>query len=74
MIRHALAISKIEDKSQAIMIGDRNYDILGAKENGLDSMGVLFGFGDYEEFVRFVCGVLLFDYIAENIQDILKYV
>lgn len=69
VIRHALAISKIEDKSQAIMIGDRNYDILGAKENGLDSMGVLFGFGDYEELSN--AGA---DYIAENIQDILKYV
>ena len=69
VIRHALAISKIEDKSQAIMIGDRNYDILGAKENGLDSMGILFGFGDYEELSN--AGA---DYIAENIQDILKYV
>ena len=69
VIRYALEISGIEDKSQAIMIGDRHYDILGAKEHGLDSMGVLFGFGDYEELTK--AGA---DYIVENVEDILKYV
>ena len=69
VIRHAIRISGIEDKSQAIMIGDRNYDILGAKENGLESMGVLFGFGDYEELSK--AGA---DYIVEKVEDILKYV
>lgn len=68
VIRHALEISGIKDKSEAIMIGDRKYDILGAKENGLDSIGVLFGFGDYEELAE--AGA---DYIAENVQDILRY-
>jgi len=33
----------------AIMIGDRSIDIGSAKENGLRSIGVLWGFGDYEE-------------------------
>lgn len=69
VIRYALEISGIEDKSQALMIGDRNYDILGAKENGLDSMGVLFGFGDYEELTT--AGA---NYIAETVEDILKYI
>ena len=31
------------------MIGDRKHDIIGAKENGLDSIGVLFGYGDRKE-------------------------
>lgn len=69
VIRHAIQISGIEDRSQAIMIGDRKYDILGAKEHGLDAIGVLFGFGDYEELTK--AGA---KYIAENVQDILKYV
>ncbi len=68
VIRYALEISGIEDKSKAIMIGDRKYDILGAKENGIDSVGVLFGFGDYEELTK--AGA---DYIAEHVEDILKY-
>ena len=31
------------------MIGDRKHDILGAKEVGVDSVGVLYGYGDREE-------------------------
>lgn len=69
VIRYALEISGITDKTEAIMVGDRNYDILGAKENGLDSIGVLFGFGDYEELTN--AGA---SYIAERVQDIIKYV
>lgn len=69
VIRYALKISEIENKSDAVMVGDRNYDILGAKENGLDSIGVLFGFGDYEELTK--AGAT---YVAETVQDIVKYV
>lgn len=69
VIRYALEISGIENKSEVVMVGDRNYDILGAKENGLDSIGVLFGFGDYEELTK--AGAT---YIAEDIKDIVKYV
>lgn len=35
--------------NQAIMVGDRYIDIESAKENGLRSIGVLWGFGDYKE-------------------------
>lgn len=65
VIRYALEISGIEDKSEAIMIGDRKFDILGAKENGLASIGVLYGFGDREELTA--AGA---DYIAECAEDI----
>ncbi|MGI9289468.1 MAG: HAD-IA family hydrolase [Pseudomonadales bacterium] len=37
----------IDDK--AVMVGDRAVDIKAAKENGLRSVGVLWGFGDYAE-------------------------
>lgn len=33
----------------AVMIGDRDFDILAAKSNRLKSTGVLWGFGDYHE-------------------------
>ena len=69
VIRYALEISGIEDKSEVIMIGDRKFDILGAKENGLKSMGVLYGFGDREELLE--AGA---DYIVECAEDIIKYV
>lgn len=69
VIRYALKISGIKDKSKVIMIGDRKYDILGAKENGLDSIGVLFGFGDYEELSK--AGA---DYVVKSVEEILEYV
>lgn len=37
------------DKSHVLMVGDREHDIFGAKENGGASMGVLFGYGSREE-------------------------
>ena len=37
---------KVED---AVMIGDRKYDILGAREVGMDSIGALWGYGSREE-------------------------
>ena len=69
VIAYALENINIKDKSQAVMIGDRKYDILGAKENGLNSIGVLFGFGDYEELTK--AGAT---YVAENVADVLKYI
>lgn len=37
------------DLTQAIMVGDRHFDINGAKYFNMDSVGVTFGYGDYEE-------------------------
>lgn len=37
------------DRSQMVMVGDREHDVLGAKEQGLDCVGVLFGYGPREE-------------------------
>lgn len=36
-------------KSEMLMVGDRHHDIDGAKYNGIDSMGVLYGYGSEEE-------------------------
>lgn len=42
-----IGIDKNPDlKSHTIMIGDRHYDINGAKEFGIDSIGVEYGFAD----------------------------
>ncbi|MDR0704093.1 MAG: HAD hydrolase-like protein [Planctomycetaceae bacterium] len=37
------------EKEKTIMVGDRKYDIIGAKNNGIDSIGVLYGYGTQEE-------------------------
>ena len=38
------------NKSLAVMIGDREHDMIGAKENEIDAIGVLYGYGCIEEF------------------------
>ena len=67
----AYAISLCEDfnKGSTVMIGDREHDIIGAKENGLKSIGVLYGYGDENELKT--AGA---DYIASNTEDILKLI
>lgn len=49
VINYILQSNKIADLSSVIMIGDRKHDIIGAKNAGIDSIGVLYGFGDYDE-------------------------
>ncbi|WP_019323660.1 HAD family hydrolase, partial [Streptococcus mutans] len=49
VIAHALTSAQVSDLSATIMIGDREHDIIGAKKNGLDAIGVLYGFGNREE-------------------------
>lgn len=62
VIEYALKSLNITDKSKVLMIGDRKHDIFGAKENGIKSCGVLFGYGSKKELQE--AGA---DYIAENI-------
>lgn len=61
------AIGKLEgiSRDEIIMIGDREHDIIGAKASGLDSMGVLYGYGDRAEHEA--AGA---DYIAESVDDV----
>ena len=51
------------------MIGDRYFDILGAKKNGLKSVGVLYGYGSRKELTD--AGA---DHIVETPGDILNIV
>lgn len=49
VIRYAMEKNGITEASQAVMVGDREHDVLGAKECGMDCLGVLFGYGSREE-------------------------
>jgi len=48
LISHILQREAISS-SKAVMVGDRGYDILGAKANGVRGFGVLWGYGTREE-------------------------
>ena len=49
VIRLALSRLNTEPSSRVLMVGDREHDILGAKEVGISSLGVLYGYGSKEE-------------------------
>lgn len=69
VIAYALENCGITEKSQCLMVGDRAQDVNGANANGIDSLGVLFGYGDIDELQT--AGVT---YIAETVGDILRFV
>lgn len=50
IVSDALTQLGVEDRSQALMIGDREQDVLGAAKNGIDCAGVLWGYGSRQEF------------------------
>lgn len=65
VIEYALREGGVTDKSTAVMIGDREHDIIGANKNSIDSIGVLFGYGSREELET--AGAT---YIAATIEEI----
>ncbi len=65
VIRYALKKNRITDPDQVVMVGDRFYDIEGARENNIDSIGVLYGFGSLEELTGAGAGA-----IAKTLKDL----
>lgn len=49
VIQYALKELGITDVTEVVMVGDREHDVIGAKKCGIDTIGVLFGFGSREE-------------------------
>ena len=66
VIKYALKEAGVDDFSKVIMIGDREHDIIGGKENNLKTIGVLYGFGDVVELTQARA-----DFIAKEPKDIL---
>lgn len=56
------------DAAKTLMVGDRSYDVIGAKENGLDCAGVLYGYGSKSELKG--SGA---DYIIESVHKLTKF-
>lgn len=52
IIEYALSSLGITDHSRAVMVGDREFDIIGAHEAGMPAIGVLYGYGTREELER----------------------
>lgn len=65
VIRYALERVGVVDVSQTVMIGDRKYDIEGARAFGMSSVAVLYGYGSREELE--MAGA---DRIVESVQEL----
>ena len=68
LIRRAIEITGA-DQSEVLMIGDRNYDIEGANDAGVDSAGAIYGYGTRTELE--LAGAT---YLVETPMDILKII
>ena len=65
VIRYALNQNNITEVDKVVMVGDRRHDVEGAREEGIDSVGVLFGYGSYDELNN--AGAT---YLANNIKEL----
>ena len=50
----AYALEKLDSSGRVVMIGDRKHDIIGAKTNGIDCIGVEWGYAKGDEIQQFV--------------------
>ena len=55
-------------KDQVYMIGDRSFDVDGAKALGIESVGVTYGFGSMEELKEAKA-----DYIVRSVEELEKF-
>lgn len=65
----AYALNGTHRLDSTIMVGDRKHDIIGATKTGIDSIGVLFGYGSAGELMD--AGAT---YICETVNDIEKII
>lgn len=68
VIKYVLNNINFDSLSDIVMVGDREHDIIGAKQNDIDSIGVLFGYGTEEELES--AGAT---HIAKSVDEILKF-
>ena len=58
VIAHVMATLGL-DPANALMIGDTKFDVIGARDNGLDTVAVSYGYGRWEETLAqhpaFIC-------------------
>lgn len=69
VIAYALESCQLTDHSKVVMVGDREHDVIGAAKFGIDTIGVLYGYGTKEELDT--AGAA---YLAKTPSDICKVV
>lgn len=67
VIGYLLDTFEMGDLSQTIMVGDREHDVIGARANHIDTIGVLYGYGSREELAK--AGAIE---IVDSVEDLQK--
>jgi len=68
LLKHIIEKTGI-DPAHSVMIGDREHDVVGARTNGIFSIGVTYGFGSREELTK--AGA---DAICDSPEEILELI
>jgi len=71
VIAYCLEQENIHEQD-CIMVGDRLHDIVGAHDNHMPCIGVLYGYGSQEEFEQYDCDYIVKDLI--ELKEVLKNV
>lgn len=69
VIKYVLDQFDITNFKEVAMVGDRKFDILGAKKNNIDSVGVTYGYAIGNELIDTNS-----DYIIDDIKELIKIV
>ncbi len=69
VLAHIIDTLGIDDMSEVVMIGDREFDLKGANAFGIDAIGVLYGFGSYDELSSSP-----HIYLAKDAKDLYNYI
>lgn len=65
VVAHTLKLCGNPDPGTVVMVGDRHHDADGARANGIETVGVLYGFGDRAELEQAGAAA-----IAETVEDL----
>ncbi|MCU4929585.1 HAD family hydrolase [Bacillus cereus] len=68
IISHILQTHEELNKEEMIMIGDRKHDIIGANQNGIASIGVLYGYGREKELTEVSA-----TYIVKDVEELYHF-
>ncbi|AMP21344.1 hypothetical protein AZF37_09460 [endosymbiont 'TC1' of Trimyema compressum] len=68
VITSLLDVIEPVDKKEILMIGDRDHDVIGAHENGIDCLGVLYGYGSSAELE-----VVAVDHLVKNVSELSSF-
>ena len=61
IMKEAMDCFNDSDLSKYVMVGDRKFDMLGAKELGIDSIGVTYGYGSRQELEESQATIIIDD-------------